>query len=48
VDTLHVKRIDLNESHHIEHNGENKILNKYYISEINYFKVFYDVTYDVG
>jgi hypothetical protein len=25
--------------HHTEHNGENKILNRYYLSEINYFKI---------
>jgi hypothetical protein len=26
-------------SHHIKHNGENRILNKYHMSEVNYFKI---------
>jgi hypothetical protein len=26
-------------SHRVEHNCENRILNRYHISEINYFKV---------
>jgi hypothetical protein len=26
-------------SHHVEHNGENRILNEYHMSEINHFKV---------
>jgi hypothetical protein len=26
-------------SHHIEHNGGNRILNEYHINEINYFKI---------
>jgi hypothetical protein len=26
-------------SYRIEHNDENRILNRYYISEINYFKI---------
>jgi hypothetical protein len=27
-------------SRQVEHNGENKILNRYHINDINYFKVF--------
>jgi hypothetical protein len=37
--------------HRIEHNDKNRILNRYYISGIHYFKVLLlhknDVTYDV-
>jgi hypothetical protein len=35
VDTLYVKK----SSHYVEHNGENRILNRYHMREINHFKV---------
>jgi hypothetical protein len=30
-------------SHHVEHNDENKILNRYHMSKVNYFKVLYSL-----
>jgi hypothetical protein len=36
---IYLSEIYFYSSHHVEHNGENRILNLYHPSEINHFKI---------
>jgi hypothetical protein len=46
---IYESEIEFCSSHHIEHNGENGILNEYHMREINHFVIMWNgVAYDVG